>query len=66
MLKWTFVFFIIALVTAVLGFGELAGSLSIIAQLLFLFFLVLFVISLIFNRHTMHHSAKARLKGEQG
>lgn len=47
MLYYSIVFFIIALVAAVLGFGGLAGTMAGIAQVLFWIFVVLFVISLI-------------------
>jgi uncharacterized membrane protein YtjA (UPF0391 family) len=40
---------IIALVTAILGFGGIAAASAGIAKLLFFIFLVLFVISLIFG-----------------
>lgn len=50
MLYYSIVFFIIALVAAVLGFGGLAGTMAGIAQVLFWIFVVLFVISLIFGR----------------
>ncbi|HPL62795.1 MAG TPA: DUF1328 domain-containing protein [Syntrophales bacterium] len=48
MIAWAFIFFIIALVAAVLGFTTLAiGAAASIAQILFFVFLVLFVASLI-------------------
>ncbi|MCP9848721.1 DUF1328 domain-containing protein [Cyanobium sp. Morenito 9A2] len=50
MLHYAVVFFIIAIIAAVLGFGDIAGSAVGIAQLLFLVFLVLAFISLITGR----------------
>jgi uncharacterized membrane protein YtjA (UPF0391 family) len=47
MLYWAVVFFIIAIVAAVLGFGEIAGGAVAIAKILFFVFLVLFVVSLL-------------------
>jgi len=50
MLHWAAVFFIIALIAAVFGFGGLAASAVGIAKILFLVFLVLAVVALIFGR----------------
>ena len=50
MLSWALMFFLIALVAAVFGFGGLAGTASGIAQLLFFGFLVLAVVALITGR----------------
>jgi len=47
MLYWAAVFFVIAIVGAVLGFGGIAGGAIYIAKLLFFLFLVLFSISLL-------------------
>ncbi len=47
MLYWTIVFLVLGLVAALLGFGGLAGTFTSIAQILFVVFLVLFVVSLI-------------------
>lgn len=49
MLYWALVFFIVALVAAVFGFGGIASAVVGIAQVLFFVFLVLFLISLIFG-----------------
>jgi uncharacterized membrane protein YtjA (UPF0391 family) len=49
MLYWTAVFFIIALVSAVLGFGGIASGAAGIAKLLFFVFLILGAISLVFR-----------------
>ena len=50
MLHYSIVFFIIAIIAAVLGFGGIAGSAAGIAKILFTGFLILSVISLIFGR----------------
>ncbi len=49
MLNWSVTFFVISLIAAVFGFGEIAGSAAGIAKILFFAFLALFVISLITN-----------------
>jgi len=49
MLYWAAMFFIIAIIAAVFGFGAIAGGAAAIAKVLFLVFIVLFVISLIFG-----------------
>lgn len=45
MLYWSATFFIIALISAVFGFGGLAAGAADIAKVLFFLFIVLFVIS---------------------
>ncbi len=47
MLYWAAVFFVIAVIAAVFGFGEIAGGAVAIAKILFIVFLVLFVVSLL-------------------
>ena len=47
MLYWSFVFLIVAVVAAVLGFGGIAGTATSIAVLLFYIFVGLFLVSLI-------------------
>ncbi len=47
MLNYAVIFFIIALVAAVLGFGVIAGTAATIAKVLFVIFLILFVVSLL-------------------
>ncbi len=49
MLYWALVFFIIAIVAAIFGFGGVAAAATGIAKVLFIIFLVLFVISLVFG-----------------
>jgi uncharacterized membrane protein YtjA (UPF0391 family) len=47
MLYYAVVFFIVAIVAALFGFGNIAAGASSIAQILFFVFLVLFIISLL-------------------
>ena len=47
MLYYALVFFIVAIIAAVLGFGGIAAGAAEIGKLLFFIFLVLFVVSLI-------------------
>lgn len=49
MLHWALTFFILAIIAAVLGFGGLAGTLTVAAKYLFFGFIILFVVSLIAN-----------------
>ena len=50
MLRWALLFLIIAVVAAVLGFGRLEGAAMYAAQILFLVFLVLFIVSAVMGR----------------
>jgi uncharacterized membrane protein YtjA (UPF0391 family) len=50
MLNWATTFFIIAIIAAVLGFTNIAGSAIDIAKGLFLLFLVLAVLSFVFGK----------------
>lgn len=47
MLTWALLFFIIALIAALFGFGGIATGATTIAQILFFVFLVLFIVALI-------------------
>lgn len=47
MLYWAAVFFVIAIVTMIFGFGGIATAATGIAKILFFVFLVLFIISAI-------------------
>ncbi|MET0167613.1 MAG: DUF1328 domain-containing protein [Burkholderiales bacterium] len=47
MLKWAAIFFVIAIVAAVLGFGGIAAGAVEIAKILFFVFLILFVVTVI-------------------
>ena len=50
MLRYTLIFFLIAVIAGVLGFGAVAGTAAMIAKVLFVAFLVLFVFSLLGGR----------------
>ncbi len=47
MLRWALIFFIIAIIAAVFGFGGIAVGAAAIAKVLFFIFVVLFVAALI-------------------
>lgn len=49
MLYWAAVFFVIALVAAIFGFGGVAAGAAEIGKILFFIFLVVFAVSLIFG-----------------
>jgi uncharacterized membrane protein YtjA (UPF0391 family) len=49
MLYWSAVFFVIAILAAIFGFGNIAAGASEVAKVLFFVFLVLFVISALFG-----------------
>lgn len=49
MLYWSIVFFIIAVIAGVFGFGGIAATSAGIAQILFFIFLAVFVLSLILH-----------------
>jgi uncharacterized membrane protein YtjA (UPF0391 family) len=48
-LYWAVVFFIVAIVAAIFGFGGIAAGAVDIAKILFFIFIVLFVLSFIFG-----------------
>lgn len=50
MLYYAVVFFVIALAAGILGFGGIAGASAGIAQVLFVVFLAMFVVSLLVKR----------------
>ena len=50
MLYWTAVFFVLALVAALLGFGIIASAVASLAKGLFFVFLILFIFSFIGSR----------------
>jgi uncharacterized membrane protein YtjA (UPF0391 family) len=50
MLSWAILFFVIAIIAAIFGFGGIAGTSAWIGQVLLVVFLILAVISLIFGR----------------
>jgi uncharacterized membrane protein YtjA (UPF0391 family) len=53
MLHYAWVFLIIALVAALLGFGGIAGAAAGIAKILFFVFLVIFLISFFMGRRSV-------------
>lgn len=50
MLYYAVIFFLVALLAGVLGFGVIAGTAATIAKVLFVIFLVLFIVSLLRGR----------------
>ena len=50
MLNYAVIFFLVAILAGVLGFGVIAGTAASIAQVLFVIFLVLFIASLFRGR----------------
>lgn len=50
LLNWAFIFLVLALIAAVLGFGGIAKESAGIAKILFIVFLIIFIISFFFNR----------------
>jgi uncharacterized membrane protein YtjA (UPF0391 family) len=50
MLRWAIGFLIVALIAAVLGFTQVAGSATSIAWILLVVFLILFVVALLLGR----------------
>ena len=52
MLRWAAIFFIIAIVAAIFGFGGIVSAAASVAKVLFFIFLILFVVSLIFGRRS--------------
>jgi len=53
MLQYAWVFLVIALVAAVLGFGVVAGAAATIAKVCFVAFLVIFVVSFLMGRRSV-------------
>ncbi len=49
MLYWALVFFVLAIVASLFGFGGLASAFGGIAKILFFLFIVLFILALIFG-----------------
>lgn len=47
MLSWAVIFFVVALIAAIFGFGGIASASAGIAQILFLIFLALFAATMI-------------------
>ncbi|WP_128658326.1 DUF1328 domain-containing protein [Paenibacillus sp. 598K] len=53
MLRWAAIFFIIAIVAAIFGFGGIVDAAAGVAKVLFFIFLILFVVSLITGRRSV-------------
>lgn len=49
MLRWSVIFFVIAIIAAIFGFGGIAEGAADIAKVLFFIFLALFVIAILFG-----------------
>jgi uncharacterized membrane protein YtjA (UPF0391 family) len=49
LLKWTLIFFVLALIAGLFGFGGVAGAATGIAQILFFGFIVFAVVTLVLN-----------------
>ncbi|GAM97849.1 protein of unknown function DUF1328 [alpha proteobacterium U9-1i] len=49
MLRWALIFFVVAIIAGLFGFGGIASASAGIAQILFFVFLVLFAISLVMS-----------------
>lgn len=49
MLVWIVTFFLLAVISAIFGFGGLAGTFASIAQFLAALFIILFIASLIYS-----------------
>ena len=56
MLRWALMFLVVALIAALFGFTNLAGTSIVAAKILFFVFLVLFVVSLITGGRTPRES----------
>ena len=54
MLHYALVFFIVAIIAAIFGFGGIAAGATDIARILFFFFVVIFAVSLIWGLVTGH------------
>ncbi len=52
MLRWALLFLVVALISALFGFTDVAGTSMVAAKILFFVFLVMFVLSLIFGRRS--------------
>lgn len=50
MLRWAILFFVVALVAALFGFGGLAGDAAWIGKILLVVFLILAVVSMVIGR----------------
>jgi len=49
MLRYSLIFFVVAIIAAIFGFGGIAAGAAFIAKVLFFIFITLFVITLLFG-----------------
>jgi uncharacterized membrane protein YtjA (UPF0391 family) len=49
MLRWSVIFFVIAIIAAIFGFGGIAEGAADVAKVLFFLFLALFVVAVLFG-----------------
>ncbi len=56
MLRWAFIFLVLALVAGLLGFTGIAGDSMYIAKILFFVFLVVFLVGLVYSLATGRRS----------
>jgi uncharacterized membrane protein YtjA (UPF0391 family) len=49
MLRWSVIFFVIAIIAAIFGFGGISEGAADIAKVLFFLFLALFVVAVLFG-----------------
>lgn len=50
MLRWALIFFVVAIVAAIFGFGGIAGDAAWIGKILLFVFLILAVVSMVMGR----------------
>jgi uncharacterized membrane protein YtjA (UPF0391 family) len=53
MLRWALIFFIVAIIAAVFGFGGIAGDAAWIGKILLIVFIILAIVSLLMGRRTV-------------
>jgi uncharacterized membrane protein YtjA (UPF0391 family) len=53
MLRWALLFFVIAIIAAVFGFGGVAGDAAWIGKILLVVFLILAIVSVVMGRRTV-------------
>ncbi len=49
MLRWAVIFFLVAIVAAIFGFGNISAAATDIARILFFVFLVIFLVTLLMH-----------------
>ena len=53
MLRWALIFFVVAIVAAIFGFGGVAGEAAWIGKVLLVVFLILAIVSVLMGRRTV-------------